>query len=324
VVRRLQVSARQQPGRPLAPVDLGAVIRDTMEITRSRWKDEPQRHGVVIDDEVALGDLPSVLGHAPEIREALTNLIFNAVDAMPCGGTLSISAREEVGAGDPTSGDRSGFVELTVRDTGIGMDEAVRRRIFDPFFTTKGAKGSGLGLSVVYGIMQRHGGHIEVASAPGQGTAVTLRFRVAAEEAGLCEKPAPVRTVPSRHLLLIDDDPTVRRTLAELLQAAGHLVTVTEGGAEGLTCLRQDSVDLVLTDLGMSEMSGWDVARAVKATAPHLPVILLTGWGEQPMGQSEHPGLVDRILGKPVRLNDLLTAIHELTARTAEPPAETA
>ena len=323
VVRRLQDFTRQQPGWPLAPVDLDSVVREAVEITRPRWKDEPQQRGIVIHVEVSLANLSPVLGYAPEIREALTNLIFNAVDAMPQGGTLTIEAGQEAEPAPQESEDGLRFVELTVKDTGVGMSEGVRQRIFDPFFTTKGVKGTGLGLSAAYGIMQRHGGQITVASAPNQGTTFTLRFLVATDGAASVPGPAAVRTVLPRRLLLIDDDRSVRLTLAELLQEAGHVVSVAEGGAEGLAALRQNSVDIVLTDLGMPEMSGWEVARAVKATEPNLPVILLTGWGEHEASQRDHPGVVDRILGKPVRLNDLLTAICELTGRAAEPTVET-
>ena len=326
VVRRLQEFSRQQASQPLAPVDLAATVREVLEITRPRWEDDPQQRGVVIEARLALADLPPVLGHAHEIREALTNLILNAVDAMPHGGTLTIAAREQAAPGSqepansPTrqSNARDAAldgraVELTITDTGVGMTTEVCRRIFDPFFTTKGVAGTGLGLSVVYGIMQRHGGGIDVASRPGQGTAFTLRFRVAAGAVEAPTRATEGRALRPRRILLIDDDPTVRRTMADLLQEVGHTVVVAEGGAEGLAHLGQNRVDLVITDLGMPGMTGWEVARAVKLVTSHPPVVLLTGWGEHPARHSEHAGLVDRILGKPVRLDELLTTIRDLT-----------
>jgi PAS domain S-box-containing protein len=336
IVRRLQDFARQQPGRPATAVDLASAVREALEITSSRWKDEPQQRGLVIRVETALDALPPILGHATEIREALTNLILNAVDAMPQGGTLTLAARavplaaEGQGSGGAGETHREGpegpspqppsapaplrFVELTVTDSGVGMAEDIRRRIFDPFFTTKGVKGSGLGLSVVYGIMQRHQGSIDVVSAPGRGTTFVLRFQAAPAAAALPQPPGEMRSFPPRRLLLIDDESTVRQTLSALLRAAGHHVTESNEGAKGLTHLDEHPVDLVLTDLGMPEMSGWDVTRAVKAVNPRLPVILLTGWGEHPASQADHPSLVDRILGKPVRLDELLVAIEQLTA----------
>jgi CheY-like chemotaxis protein len=252
---------------------------------------------------------------------------------MPQGGTLAIAGHERSGAEGRGPGkgargtesevqsaaDDGRIVELTVTDSGMGMTDEVRQRIFDPFFTTKGVKGTGLGLSVVYGIMQRHGGQIEAASSPGQGTTFTLRFMVAAEA---LDSPLPSTAgfvVRPRRILLIDDDPTVRSTMAELLREVGHSVIVAEGGAEGLAHLGQSQVDLVITDLGMPGMTGWEVARAVKAVALHPPVVLLTGWGERPASHSEHAGLVDRILGKPVRLDELLNTIRDLTRPTDEP-----
>jgi CheY-like chemotaxis protein len=204
-------------------------------------------------------------------------------------------------------------------DTGVGMSEEVRRRVFDPFFTTKGLRGTGLGLSVVYGIMQRHGGHIEVDSAPGKGTTFTLRFQVAAQPVALPQASATMRSVAARRLFLVDDDATVRHTLADLLRSAGHFVTEFDEGATTVRQLRENPPDLVLTDLGMPEMSGWEVARACKRATPGLPVILLTGWGERPASESDHPGVADRILGKPVRLNELLEVIETLTA-SQDPP----
>jgi CheY-like chemotaxis protein len=167
---------------------------------------------------------------------------------------------------------------------------------------------------MVYGIMERHGGSIQVASAPGQGTTVTLRFQVARTSTPVPDAAIPLPSGPARRILLIEDDPVVRRTLASLLRTGGHIVEEADGGPAGLTRLTEKPVDLVLTDLGMPELNGWEVARQVKARHPDLPVVLLTGWGEQLEDSGDIPaGLVDRVLGKPVRLEDLLTTIAELT-----------
>lgn len=324
VVRRLQDFARQRGRSPLTPVDLGEVIGEALEITRPRWQDELHRQGRVVEIRRQVVSVPPILGYAPEVREVLANLILNAVDAMPQGGTLSFVAQES-GDGSPESGEpdpdsrvrRSespGWVELVVQDTGVGMVEDVRKRIFDPFFTTKGGRGTGLGLSVVYGIMERHQGHITVRSAPGQGTSVTLRFQRAAklpekEERDTVAAPSQA----ARRVLVVEDDPMVRQTLVSLLEAAGHFVAEADGGEAGLAVMQSAPVDLVLTDLGMAEVTGWDVARAAKSQLPPVPVVLLTGWGESGVGKSPDAGLVDRVLGKPVRLEDLLAAIRELT-----------
>ena len=198
VVRRLQDFARQRGAGPLGPCDLTQLVTETLEITRPRWREEPRRKGSVIEPTVDLAGLPLIEGQPAEIREALTNLVFNAVDAMPDGGHLRFTGRmvEAAEGGSPVQTPRApvapgveldtpppAWVELTVADTGIGMTDEVRGRIFDPFFTTKGLHGTGLGLSVVYGIMERHGGRIDVTSAPGQGTSFRLRFRAAPQDA---------------------------------------------------------------------------------------------------------------------------------------------
>jgi len=319
VVRRLQDFARQRGRSPLTPIDLAEVVRESLEITRPRWKDELQRQGCVIDVQVCLPAIPRVLGYAPEVREVLTNVILNAVDAMPSGGTLSITA-QVASAPQPgpglAAGDSARPVELLVTDTGVGMSEEVRQRIFDPFFTTKGGRGMGLGLSVVYGIMERHGGHIAVRSAPGQGTTVSLRFRPApGGEADAAPDLPRHRPVP-RRILVVEDDPMVRDTIVSLLRSAGHLVTDAPGGAAGIDRLADGPVDLVLTDLGMPEVTGWDVARAARARHPRLPVVLLTGWGEHGSGETAPPGLVDKILAKLGGFNGRLSAIDSLTTGT--------
>ncbi len=267
----------------------------------------------------ALDRLPPILGHAPEIREALTNLILNAVDAMPSGGTLTIAGRPTVaeppqtGAAERRAATQGApMVELRVADTGIGMTDEIRQRAFEPFFTTKGGHGTGLGLPMVYGILERHGGRIEVASAPGQGTTFTLLLRAVPVEPAANPLAQTRRRTP-RRILLIDDDARVRRAVAGLLRSAGHRIVEAEGGRRGLQCFAPETFDLVLTDLGMPDVNGWDVAAAVKARHAAFPVILFTGWGEAHAPDTRGRGLPDRILHKPVRLEELLQTIAELT-----------
>jgi CheY-like chemotaxis protein len=204
-------------------------------------------------------------------------------------------------------------VELVASDTGVGMTDEVRGRIFDPFFTTKGVHGTGLGLSVAYGIMERHGGGIDVTSAPGQGTTFRLRFRPAAGDAIPSAIRPASRALRRRRILLVDDEAAVRQTMAALLRASGHEVTEAESGAAGLVQLETTPVDLVLTDLGMPEVTGWDVARAAKARRASLPVVLLTGWGDQVGTEAPPDAPVDRVLAKPVSHQTVLAVIADLT-----------
>jgi signal transduction histidine kinase/CheY-like chemotaxis protein len=308
VVRRLQEFGRQQPTTPLFPCALAPIVQEALELTRSRWQDEAQRQGRAIEIHTTLDGLPRILGQPAELREALTNLLLNAVDAMPTGGTLTLAGYCEPTPEAPT------VVVLTVTDTGTGMPEEVLRHIFDPFYTTKGARGTGLGLAVVYGILERHGGRIAVASTPGRGTIFTLRFQAAAGGPDTAPSPAPSQLHAPRRILLIDDEAPVRTTLAALLRAVGHDVIEAENGAAGLAALAAQAVDLVLTDLGMPEMTGWEVAQRVKAARPSLPVILLTGWGQQISHTTPGQEYVDRVLGKPARLDKLQATIAELTA----------
>ena len=334
VVRRLQGFSRQQPAGALVPCDLARAVTEALEITRPHWRDDAQRQGRLIEVKTDLHGLPPVLGRVSEIREALTNLILNAVDAMPEGGALWFagrvvepsagqSAESSTGDGEErmplppesVSGRRdqgSQLVELTVTDTGVGMTDAVRRQAFEPFFTTKGGRGTGLGLSMVYGIMERHGGSIVAGSTPGHGTTFTLRFRTVPERPPTAPARPPGRR-PSRRVLVVDDDPRVRGTIASLLRTAGHRITEAASGGEGLMRFTEEPAELVLTDLSMPEVTGWDVAAAVKARVPTCPVVLLTGWADQQTEETAGPGLVDRILHKPVRLQELLRVIDELT-----------
>jgi PAS domain S-box-containing protein len=330
VVRRIQDFARQRGSGPLSACDLRALVPEALKITRPRWREEPRRHGIVIEAVTEVTDLPFIQGNPAEIREALTNLIFNAVDAMPQGGCLRVTGRVRdgqddegpawwpdvpVSQGSPPGASGPRWVELAVSDTGVGMTDEVRQRAFDPFFTTKGLHGTGLGLSVVYGIMERHGGRVQVTSTPGRGTTIVLQFRLASPDPEPPAPPAPSAVVPRRRILLVDDDPAVRHTLATLLRVSGQDVIEAESGAAGLRCLETTPVDLVVTDLGMPDVTGWEVARAAKARRPDLPVVLLTGWGDQVEGEAPALVRVDRVLTKPVPRRAMLAVIAELTTR---------
>jgi len=328
VVRRLQDFARQRGSGPLTPCSVSELATETIEITRPRWREEPRRKGIVIEVSVDLAGLPLVQGNPAEIREVLTNLIFNAVDAMPSGGSLRFTGRvcDGLGAHRPEglpgafaaagtgSAEPPQWVEVAVSDTGIGMTDEVRRRVFDPFFTTKGLQGTGLGLSAAYGIMERHGGQIDVTSAPGRGTTFHLRFRPADEAARPPFHVTP-SALPSRRILLVDDDAAVRQTLAALLRASGQEVIEADSGEAALNWLETTPVDIVLTDLGMPQVTGWQVARAAKARRPDLPVVLLTGWGDQTEAEASEDAGVDRVLTKPVPRSTVLAVIAELTGR---------
>lgn len=310
-VARMREFYRQRDQQSdLMPVDLNPLVGQVLNLTHARWSDVPLERGAVIDVRTELTpDLSPVLGTESDIRDALTNLIFNAVDAMPDGGTLTLRTR--------ASDDRSA-VELTVIDTGVGMDEDTHRRCLEPFFTTKGERGTGMGLAMVYGMVKRHGARIQIDSSPGQGTAVTVLFPAAAS-AGPAQIHPPViaATMRGLRLLVIDDDPLLTRSLFHVLETDGHHVTPADGGQAGIdafaaACRNREPFDLVITDLGMPYVDGRAVAAAIKALSPGTPVLLLTGWGQRLITEQSVVPNVDRVLSKPPKLPELRRALAEL------------
>jgi signal transduction histidine kinase/ActR/RegA family two-component response regulator len=296
----------------LVRVQLSDLVHQVVELTHVRWSDMPQQRGVTIVLKLDLTTgLPVVMGAEGEIREALTNLVFNAVDAMPDGGTLTLRART----------DDKGLVLVEVSDTGIGMDEDSRRRCLEPFFTTKGERGTGLGLPMVYGMIQRHNGDIAIESEVGKGTTIRLSFPAA-------PRPAPTQTaatveVPTGlRLLLVDDDPILLKSLSDALEADGHEIVTANGGREGIETFREaheakQVFDAVITDLGMPYVDGRQVANSVKSIEPDAKVILLTGWGQRLQAEGDLPAHVDLVLAKPPRLRELREALARCCIKVA-------
>jgi PAS domain S-box-containing protein len=316
-VRRLHSFTRSRDTQAEL-IDLSAVVTEVAELTRPSWEAATQQHGVPVALVVETQPVPPVLGNAAELREVLVNLVQNALDALPTGGTvwLRTTARESE-------------VCVIVTDNGVGMPPRVRHRIFDPFFTTKGQKGSGLGLSIAYTIIARHKGDIAVESEEGQGTTFTVRLPVAAEPA---DRPlltaAPATTVPKgdrsrRHgrVLTVDDERDLAVMLARMLQGDGHDVRVCTRGAEALDLLDREAFDVLLTDVSMPDMDGWEVARQAKERHPDLSVAVVTGWGPQYEGMDMAAKGIDYVLSKPFTV----TAARELVAQAlADHPAEPA
>ena len=315
VARMREFYRPREPAVEQSDVALNQLAQQVIELTRARWSDQPQRRGIMIELKTSLApDLLDVRGADNEVRDALTNLIFNAVDAMPNGGVI------EVRTSMPAVSERGAparQVWLEVSDTGIGMDEETRRRCLEPFFTTKGERGTGLGLAMVYGMAQRHGCALEIDSKPGAGTTIRLVFPVsAAALSSTARVPAPQPTTRNLRILVVDDDPVLNESLRSTLQADGHHVTVAGGGQAGIDAFRSarqtsEPFDIVITDLGMPYVDGHQVVESVRATTPDTPIIMLTGWGQADNERTPH---VDRLLSKPPRLHELRTALAELTA----------
>ena len=318
IVARMREFYRQRSDtEQLSKVNLNEIIEEVIELTRPRWRDVAQRGGINIEVRRELGsDLPRLLSNASDLREALTNLVFNAVDALPQGGVITLATRFVAG---PVSMEKPGLrqqLQIEVRDNGVGMDEQTRLRCLEPFFTTKAKHGgTGLGLAMVYGMMQRHGGAIEIDSKLNHGTSIKMNFPVLDGEAA----PAPVLQSPagkqrSLRVLCIDDEPQIRELLSDCLGMFDHKVAVASGGKEGiemfLAAVRTGQpFQSVITDLGMPEVDGHQVVRAIKAESPQTPVIMMTGWGQIMKDDRDKTKGADALLGKPPsvgKLNELL------------------
>jgi CheY-like chemotaxis protein len=235
---------------------------------------------------------------------------------MPEGGTLTLRSRIGRAATARADADSSSLITVEVCDTGVGMTEAVRNRCLEPFFTTKGERGTGLGLAMVYGMVQRHSADLEIESEPGTATTVRLSFPPTTnKEIG---QPAPLRRAPRPlRILLVDDDRILLQSLRDILSSDGHTVTAADGGQSGIDEFfaargRAEPFAIVITDLGMPNVDGRTVAAAIKSAVPGTPVILLTGWGQRLQGEGQLPEHVNRVLAKPPRLSELRSALAEL------------
>jgi CheY-like chemotaxis protein/anti-sigma regulatory factor (Ser/Thr protein kinase) len=300
-VRRVQEFTRVRQDERIETVDLAAIAADAVELTRPAWDSGAQKRGVPIELLLDLRARRTVAGSGSELREVLTNLILNAVDAMPEGGTLMVSSEEGPGR-----------VRLCVRDTGIGMDEATRSRVFEPFFTTKSSRGGGLGLSVAYGIVQRHKGTLEVHSEPGRGSLFTITLPVANGEVNAPPPVPEAKGSAPLEVLVVDDERVVLDVLAEMLRSLGHRVTPALGGHAACEALRKGRYDVVFSDLGMPDVTGWDVAAEARREDHARAFVLVSGWGHQLEPAEVAERGVDRVLPKPFSLDEVREAIGGL------------
>jgi signal transduction histidine kinase/ActR/RegA family two-component response regulator/HAMP domain-containing protein len=308
---------------PLLPLNLDKVIEQVIDMTRPRWRTLPQNHGITIQMQKELEpDLPALVGIESEIREVLTNLIINAVDALPAGGVITVRTRLAKNLKIGKKSAAASHIVLEISDTGIGMDEETRSRCLEPFFSTKGHRGTGLGLSMVYGVVERHDGKIEIDSELGKGTTMRLIFPVRKV------RPAEVmeffrdEKMKSLRVLCVDDDPLLRELVKEILERDGHTVETADSGEAGVAAFRKASqnhgpFDVVLTDLGMPYMDGREVAKIIKLESPETPVVMLTGWGAFVKESAAAPSDFDGVLGKPPRLRELREMFRRVISRSS-------
>jgi signal transduction histidine kinase/ActR/RegA family two-component response regulator len=321
-VKRIQDFARQRRDHDFEPVAVDQLLIDVNEITRPRWKDRAQASDVHIHLNLRMNTNTFVMGDPSELREVLVNMVFNAVDAMPSGGRLTLSAEET-----------NGSVEIAVGDTGMGMSPEVKSRVFDPFFTTKGKAGMGLGLAVCYGIIQRHGGTVAIDTELDQGTTFKVTLPVAAAPAKTetvvreVSRLSLVRNSSKPAILVVDDEESVRGLLSDILEAEGYEVTTAENGEQGLRQFELNRFKAVFTDVGMPGMSGWELARAIRERDTNIPVAVITGWGEAIGSKEQENAKVNWVVTKPFsvdRISEIAVEIAKhIGLQTATVPIAT-
>ncbi|MGE0433295.1 MAG: ATP-binding protein [Planctomycetota bacterium] len=312
IIERLRVFYRPGSDDEYGEVDVGELLTTVIDLSSPRWRAQAEADGshIKVTSDVP-DDLPPVHGSRSELRQALLNLIINATEAMPQGGTLSVSAE------NVSSGNRA-MVEIRVSDTGVGMSPDVCKRAFEPYFTTRQSSGgTGLGMSIVWGVVQRHLGRISLESEVDRGTAVVIQLPVrqgGTTTSGRSAAAHPRLPLRSLNVLCVDDDARLRDLLQELLGLLGHTAVLVDGGAAACSMFDPAVHQLVITDLGMPAVNGHEVAAHVKRTSPSTPVILLTGWGNQIVDTGRHPANVNVVMGKPPSLSELDDAIATLFA----------
>jgi PAS domain S-box-containing protein len=308
MIRRLQAFTQFRKIRRMecAQADINAVIDDVIELTSPRWKDICQKNGIRINLTKELDKTEPASIPQPELKEVLINMVFNAIDAMPHGGDITMRAYQ-----------RGSMVFIEIEDTGLGMSNETKKQIFDPFFSTKGVGNSGLGLSVSYGLIVGSGGDIKVRSQEGKGTTFILSLPVAGHQKfNMADDKTNDPNIKALKVLVVDDDAQIVDLLSSMLSDMAHSVTGVSNGEEALELIKKDSFDLIITDLGMPLVNGWQIAEAARQKKPPVPVILLTGWGPDYDGEDLKAHGVDAVLCKPFKFDTLLSTITNIINQT--------
>jgi signal transduction histidine kinase/ActR/RegA family two-component response regulator len=319
-VKRIQDFARQRRDHDFEPVSVDQVLFDVSERTRARWKDQAEASGIHIRLDVQARSSWKVMGDESELREVLTNMVINAVDAMPMGGQLTLSAE-----------DVADSVVISVADTGSGMAPEIRSRVFDPFFTTKGKAGMGLGLAVGFGIIRRHEGTITMHSEVSQGTTFKITIPAARAEDGSLITTAglePTRPNQAEHrlpveprkdsqlrVLVVDDEECIRELLRELLEISHCAVSTAASGHEALGLFQSSEFDAVFTDVGMPGMSGWELSGLIRQQSKEIPIAVITGWGGAVGSNEQKEAGVNWVVAKPFTADRIFELVREIIAQ---------
>ena len=309
LVGRILDFARFETDTAYRAVDVNRIVEDSVALTRHKWRDEAQSSGRSIRVETRLGEVPPASGSYAELREMMIDLIVNAYEAIADDGSIEVATRSD--------DDR---VHVSVTDTGVGMSAEASAKIFEPFVSTKGRGGTGLGMSVTFGVISRHNGTIDVESQEGQGTTVhvSLPRALEFEEPAAINAPMTMETGTSARILVVEDEPLIRETMADVLSQGGHRVTLASEGEEGLRLFKQDEHDIVFTDLSMPGLSGWQVAAEIKRHRSDVPVVIVTGWGVLIDDSEIEASGVDGVLAKPFTIETVLGLIDDLLGGVAD------
>ena len=309
IIRRIQDFARQRPSREFEIISIAELLKDACEMTRPRWESRsefaPIRFALYADCTA------HIKGDSVELREVLVNMIYNAVDAMPSGGEVRVATQE--------TRDR---VVISITDTGTGMTPEVKQRLFDPFFTTKGKAGTGMGLAVSFGIIRRHEGSIEVDSEPGRGTTFKISLPKVSPASTTAEGASPVESAISTsddkvRVLVVDDETHVREVLIEALEADGCEVVSAQSGEIALALFNQyeGRFDAVFTDIGMPEMSGWELVTEIRERSKTMPIAIISGWADAISVQTRNAVKADWVVAKPFDINKISSIAQEISQR---------
>ena len=287
--------------RILRQIEINELVENALEFTSVRWKDDAELKGITVTIQKDLSSLPPTLGSASELREVFTNLIHNGIDAMPQGGTIRIKTFVE-----------ESTIVVKIEDNGSGIPAEVRHRIFDPFFTTKGVQSTGLGMSISYGIINRHKGTIDVDSTEGTGTTFTIRLPIS-DSVHKEDKSAETEMELKKKakVLVVEDEEEVRNLIADILTESGHEVVTASDGNQGIELFKEKDVDMVFSDLGMPGISGWQVAETIKGINKNVPIAIITGWNVDLEQEELRNRGVDFIAMKPFAVKQVLQLVQE-------------
>lgn len=299
LIGKVQRYIRQEVQQTFEVVDLSLLIEECISFTRPYWFNEPRRQGIDIEVENLISIPLPIAGSPAELRDVFVNLILNAVHALPSGGKITFD-------GSRTSTQ----VLVSVNDNGTGMPPEVKRRVFEPLFSTKGSKGTGMGLAVAAGILREHAGSVDVVSELGVGTTFKLGFPASKQQSTPSAIPSgQASPSQSKRLLVVDDEEMVRNIINKLLTIRGHDVTTASSGKEALLAFSESTFDYIITDQGMPEMSGRELAVQLRSLHPTIPIILLTGDTDLKVDSA----FINYVMTKPFKLDELEAALLSLS-----------